>query len=520
MKRARCVVFVFTVCAAMEADAQSTAVVGSRNRVNPSSEDWLECSVAARLTDHNELVVTANLTTGTPGFACAISENGGADFGIEYFTLGRDSGAVVDPSTDRIWVSVLGPYACTPCTSIAYRDPEDDVLSSDFYAAVDPSQVFLDKPLMGISPGGRHFITYLQRPGEGCSHGAWSSYSDDPTDEQVWEPIKIEPDGGDGCEFEGWGQKPVVLDDGRVVVVFRGKDAGYNNDLPVVAYSDDDGLSWDPDDEEPVPVAESSDIEVIQPFQGNGAGDTPEFIDERLCAPDIAVDRTTEPNDVYVSFYARAERGDATSGDHNSDVYISKSVDTGGVLSYPGNDPAYLVQLTDDMLGLTSYDDGPDQVMPSIAIDPCGGVSVVFYDNRNDPDWSDDEHWLDVYYVRITDYGGDNDVQQVRLTPNSFQLSDVFLGNYHHMAYAGPQPTLYPAYIANHHNCYVNKVSILCSLDFAGYGGTEEEACAMFEKLSGDGVIDGDLNGDEAIDAEDAAIFYQTLETRKDRGGE
>ena len=532
--------------------AQGIAVVAARDRVNWANEDWQECTVAARLGNKDELMVVAqNLTVGT---RCAVSEDGGETFCYSCPLPFADPGVVVDPSTDRFWLSGVG--ACTsPCLNVAWRDPGASTLASCnweyplccqnvegdcedeeteeiewpcdlqpapvcVYPAVFRSAGFLDKPLMAIGSGGRHFTTYLHDPSSGAcntNRNAWAGYSDDPMDTQEWTDSRIEPDDPVGCEFEGWGAKPVVLDDGRVVVVFRGYDAGYNDGLPVVAYSDSDGESWLPNDDEPVPVAEGGNVVNVAPFNNSGSGDTPYYIDQRKCAPDIAVDRTTDRNDVYVAFYARAERNDDEEADKNSDIYISRSIDGGE--SFPGDNPNHLVQLTDEMLGLETDDDGPDQIMPSIAVDPCGGVNLVFYDNRDDDDRTDDDHWLDLYYVRITDYGGDNDIQQVRLTPNSFTLpSTHFLGHYHHMALAGPQPTLYPAWMAietlptgTRRSCFVNKISIVCSEELSGFSGSEEEACALWEELVSSGRIEGDLDGDDDMDADDEEIFFTAL---------
>ncbi|MCG3130714.1 MAG: hypothetical protein FLDDKLPJ_01485 [Phycisphaerae bacterium] len=121
----------------------------------------------------------------------------------------------------------------------------------------------------------------------------------------------------------------------------------------------------------------------------------------------------------------------------------------------------------------------------------------------------------DVYDVRITGHGDPNDIQQVRLTPNSFTLpTSGFLGDYHHMALTGAQPTLYPAYIAMHNdkpNGYVNKISILCLTELSVYAEGEEDARALYEKLCTNGTIDADLNGDDVIDAEDEAVFIEMI---------
>jgi hypothetical protein len=122
---------------------------------------------------------------------------------------------------------------------------------------------------------------------------------------------------------------------------------------------------------------------------------------------------------------------------------------------------------------------GPDQLTPAIVIDDCGGVNVMFYDNRNDPNLADTVHMFDVYYVRITGFGTANpNIYQARLTPQSFRLaSDPFLhlGDYQTLARAGAgaAKALYAGFIAtaqssppngpwDQHNCYVRRITNFC----------------------------------------------------------
>ncbi|MCQ3941536.1 MAG: hypothetical protein DPW19_10665, partial [cyanobacterium CYA1] len=119
-----------------------------------------------------------------------------------------------------------------------------------------------------------------------------------------------------------------------------------------------------------------------------GTGDTPYKVDRRNHAPSVAVDRDQSPNHVYVAFCARSAQGST-----NTDIYIHKSEDRGE--SFP-NQPQYLLQLTDTLLGVEVGDTGVDQFVPAIAVDTCGGINVMFYDNRHDPDRTDGVELVDV----------------------------------------------------------------------------------------------------------------------------
>jgi len=512
---------------ASQAHGQAKVIVGPQQQVNPNDQQWQECSVAGRLADKDEVVVCAQGSDAS-GMYYAVSFDGGANF--EAHTLwsdGKDSGLTVDPVSDRIWISFFG--GCShpeQCVSVAWKDPNDSEFDPFYKAAY-----ITDRPLMAIDPGlggsfpGRHYLLYS---GMGGHHPVWAARSDDPTDpnQPLWTPVRVAPDPNDpnipASHYHGWGKMPVVLSDGRIAVVNTDYSGVYNDKLPYVVYSDDGGLDWKPDQLPPVKVAEGSAIQAAT--RPPDVADTPGAIDRRHCAPAIAVDRTVTPNtDVYVAFYARAEPGPLDE-DRNTDIYISRSSDRGETFPNP---PDHLLQLTDDdLIGEPGGVSWPDQVMPALAIDGCGGVNVVFYDNRHDPNPADDKDWYDLYYVRITDFDtGEPSIYQARLTPESFLVSEApnFLGDYHHMAVAGPQQrTVYTAYIACpllqpggpgsspewRNNCYLHQIRIFCLSDLNLDGDSDADDISLFT-LAYEGQWElADLNEDGAIDEQDYALFW------------
>lgn len=503
----------------MEGFAQSFVVVGSQRRANPIGEYWQECSVAARVDNANEVVISAQ-EFGV-GVHYAISTLGGAGFTTGTLAGAGDSGVTVDPATNRIWLSCLGLGG----VAAYWKEPGALSFSAGYKAANA-----MDRPLMAISPGvnSRHYLLYSNgHP----TQSVWSAYSDTPIDGQLWSYVRVEPyDNYPTNDYEGWGKTPVVLDDGRLVVVNTDADPSlggrHNSNLPVVVYSDNSGLDWKPDVLPPVlaPSALDSQIVATQVDSNETIGDTPLLIDRRKCAPAIAVNRNVTPNDVYVAFYARATHDTDMNKDSNTDLYIARSDLDGNVLIFP-IDQYHLLRLSDVMLtGQPGGESAPDQVMPSLAIDGCGGVNVVFYDNRNS---IAPEEWWDLYYVRIVNFETGNPViqHQARLTPQPFKLeegSGDFLGDYHHFAVAGTnRKTLYTAYIAaaqdggggwSERNCYLHKMQVYC-LGGSGFGeGGGSEDVDQFLTAYEAGDLTADVSGEGWVDEEDYGIFWKAYE--------
>jgi hypothetical protein len=217
-----------------------------------------------------------------------------------------------------------------------------------------------------------------------------------------------------------------------------------------------------------------------------------------------------------VAFPARS-----APGSPNADIYIFRSDDGGQ--TFPMDTPGYFLHLTDAMLGLAATADGPDQVLPAIEIDGCGGVNLLFYDNRHDPDLTDADDYVDAWYARIVGFAsGSPSVAHARLTSQTFPTpigNPDFLGHYQQLAAAGPaRRRLYIPYIVNEYdsasgewrvNCYAHRVQInRCLSDMNLSGASEPEDITLFESayLAQDSTAD--LNEDGSVDGTDAALFY------------
>ncbi|MCC7292712.1 MAG: hypothetical protein IT449_11695 [Phycisphaerales bacterium] len=518
------------------ASGQSYAVIGPARQVNPPDHVWFECSAGVRLNTAQEVVVAAiDQTVGK--IAYGVTLNGGVSFtNGQFVTLGFDPWVCADPATGAIWVTALGSglQPCQGrCAGVAWKAPGATTFSPGctvFDTGSAPAG-FPDKPALGIGPNGQHYVTLAVGHYQGGpSHAMWSSRGN-PPGVCPWITDRIQPfDNHSGLEWEGWGSIPVVLSTGRIVVVTRDEKVPgqqyqwkYNNGLPHVAYADapNPDLDWKPDDLSPVLVAEGA---TIQPTHiqvndsANFRGATPDAIDRRQCAPAVAVD--PENDYIYVAFYARHVPG-SFQDNLNGDIYISRSQDQGDTFPF-----AEVVHITDELLtGQPGGVNGPDQMMPSIAVDECGGVNLVFYDNRNDADLTDDVHWIDLYYVRITGYGTPQQaIQQERLTPASFRLNDLpalYLGDYHNMVaappgMASPTPLVYPAYIAlaqdeqgnwTRQNCYLRKITIYCSGDLNLNGELDDEDARLFDAAFAEKRCEADLTGDGVVDEADEKQF-------------
>ncbi|MCL4741498.1 MAG: hypothetical protein KJZ54_04770 [Phycisphaerales bacterium] len=314
-----------------------------------------------------------------------------------------------------------------------------------------------------------------------------------------------------------------MLSDGlsdRIIVVLRDPDphlgGRYNRGLPVAVYSDD-GELWEPiNGLDPVRIGHEQ-IEAAT-TGASGAGDTPCNVDRRNHAPSVAVDRSLSPNDVYVAFCARSAQGST-----NTDVFIHRSRDRGA--SFDATD---LLQLTDARLGVDVGDDGVDQFVPAIAVDTCGGINLMFYDNRHDPDRTDGVELVDVYYARIMGFGtATPSVQQWRLTPQSIRVDDLpasaFLGDYHNLAASSDGKTIYAAYIGRDPSggeraCYLHRININCigfASDFTGDGEVDGSDLTAFMAAAASKDPSADLNLDWSVDDQDVTLFLKWFDAEK-----
>lgn len=526
--------------------------VGAPLLVSPAMSSWYECSVAVSQTDVNDVLAVASNGYAIVQFVSGVPTiyNGTLPCGTV------DPGVVAEPFFGGIFVTGMeaGFGSCPRGVTVGYKSPGATTLpASQFYTASPslPGEI-QDKPWLAIGPapgGGGPSRYYLLSLYEGqCGSGSdnhrqqvrltsnpmvqqpWAQNSVEPTpcwnsDDCQTPPCDTETCGE--CDWLGWGAAPVVLDSGRVVVAMMDwKESGtgwmYNSGLPYVVYSDDGGVNWQPDDGfNPVRVAFHPLGPVVQavnawPPSGATGGETPHNVDRRKTAPDIAYDGQ---NRIYVAFYAKAAE---PIGNLNADLCISAS--EADPISFPGNDSQLFLRITDEMLGLTPTNDGPDQFVPAIALDSCGGINLMYYDNRHaaDPNGND---LVDVYFARITGFGTPNlAIEEHRLTPASFSVAhdstfpSGFLGDYHKLAVSADGRTIYAAYIGRESDgaggwtarrCYLHKIRIYCplALDFTGDGAVTDADAAEYLAGYGAAAPEADLDLNWRVDQADFTTF-------------
>ncbi|MCC6662065.1 MAG: hypothetical protein IT437_14410 [Phycisphaerales bacterium] len=164
------------------------------------------------------------------------------------------------------------------------------------------------------------------------------------------------------------------------------------------------------------------------------AGDTWPALEDRVEFLPINLQPTYTPNvfpgDYRVPFQNSADL-DPTTGDFyivssarrepgspNLDLYVIRGHTVSGSPPIALDPP---VRLELDGGAITA--EGPDQLMPSLAMDGLGGINLVYYDTRNRlvPD-SYPSGFLDAYYTRITGFGTPQQavLAPQRLTPVTF----------------------------------------------------------------------------------------------------
>ncbi|MBK7403133.1 MAG: hypothetical protein IPJ41_00520 [Phycisphaerales bacterium] len=537
-------------------------VVSPPYRVSPAEEHWHECSVGVNqgstLADRRDVLVMAS--GGSYLRAVAVtwppSDPPPAPQSIQDCN-GGDVWVTPHPFDGSVWFTALqggsegggqdgggqdggsGWPQTENCGGLIYgwKDPLDSTV--DHIGRLS-SEALQDKPSLAIwsddgdPPATSWYLPRERKTGNcGSGHQFDIEISTDADDASpTWANHTVEPGGTySGCHDEGWGALAVVLDTGRIGMVSRDEDVAtggkYNDNLPYVVYSDD-GADWLPDLVDgavnPIAIGNASITATTMKGTANDPGDTPFRVDRRNHAPTIAVRRIAgDEDEVYVAFCARSA-ADST----NTDIYISRSSNAETAISFPGPGDAGFFHLTDAMLGLTGAQAQADQFVPAIAVDICGGINLMFYDNRNDPDGFDgdpgvQEDWVDVYFVRITGFGtGSEQVQQWRLTPHEVRVDTLgqsgspdFLGNYHNLTVAANGTTIYGAYIARSTSdpeagvvtCFLHRININnCAGPLSDFNGdgvvTESDAIGSAASWSLQ-EPEADNNLDASIDVAD-----------------
>lgn len=511
--------------------------IGPPVRVNPEGVPWHECAIAASQINDNEAAVIATTPSNTI-YGVAISINGFSSFVLrsqpavpEGGSSLKDPFAASVPGSGRIWIGGLNGNA-GPLNGIVYSNREAGSDALDTVHLVTGATGLRDKPFMAVGPHPQnastmHYVTFNDI---GCSsidqlsvRVAESAISGGP-----WAFFRIKPDNpanNDPCDYGGWGSLPVVTDDGIVVVTaldrFPSTVGKYNDRKPYVVYSDSAGEHWWPDFSDPNTPGAAMSVEACPIWSDGPIGDFSPKVDRRKCAPTIAIDRSKTPNWVYVAYYARSEAGHPLTEDRNADLYVFQSRDGGQTFVEPVN----ALHLTDAMLGVSPgglINQGPDQIVPAMAIDCTGAVNLIYYDNRNDPTPGYDSEYFDIYHTRIANFNTPQmQVTTTRLTPTAFP-AEMFMGDYQTLAPAGPTgKKLYAAYIAREpvgngwsvRNCYVRKITInLCAADLNANGVAEGADAQAFSDAASTSSPSADLNEDGQIDAEDLDTFVWSYE--------
>ena len=160
---------------------------------------------------------------------------------------------------------------------------------------------------------------------------------------------------------------------------------------------------------------------------------------------------------------------------------------------------------------------GPDSGVPVRAVDCAGALHVMFYDNRKDtavPAYQNSK--ADVYWMRLQ--WGMNSwtmLNQAKLTAKTFPLHPVTeCGDFFSFAVGGEtKRRLYPVYVArketspgvwSDNRVFTHKITVNnCPSGMNGLTYTEDSVPELLDAIAADMYPEGDLNGDDAVDAGD-----------------
>ncbi|QOJ01419.1 MAG: hypothetical protein HRU70_13350 [Phycisphaeraceae bacterium] len=515
------------------------------------TDGWYEPAAAASQINENELLIMAY------GGTYAITNDAGASFTGGWHFHVNDPFAACARGSGRIFA---GGHSANPSLIFyTYRDPGGSTLAGQ--PTFSQFQV-QDRPSLAIGPAPgdpstlRYYFTYNQpllQPGGPahltCRAGATGPIHASATDTPLvatpnpWSTVQLKPEPSIGfpCDYEGWGAAAVVCNNGTIVVatadaISHADGTGlYNNRRPYILFSLDGGQTWNPQSYPPIRLAGDPPINVARRYYGASTdpGDTPYGIDKRTNSPSIAVDRSVEPNIVYVAFYGRAAGVEGLdTDDRNADIYIFRGTNNG---TSWGNLPGqHFIQITDAALGIPEEqitEVGPDQAAPALAVDCSGALCLTFYDNRHDtaaPAYQNKK--VDVYFLRLAwpSAGPWSVLTQARLTQHTFPIpgstgnAGAALSDFYHLPVAGEsQRRLYPVYIAREpdgsggwtqRRLFTHRVTVnLCP---SGPMGMLFEPEHHADELVGY-IVDtdprGDLNADDWTDLDDLELLEYWL---------
>ncbi|QOJ00341.1 MAG: hypothetical protein HRU70_07495 [Phycisphaeraceae bacterium] len=514
-----------------------------------SADGWFEPAAAASQINENELLIMAY------GGTYAITNDAGASFtGGRHFNT-TDPFAACARGSGRIFAG--GHNA--PNILYTYRDPGGTTLAGQ--PLFGPFHVN-DRPSLAIGPAPgdpstlRYYFTYnsalfvqpVPPATPTCRAGGIGAIHTAATDTPLvaspnpWSTVQLKPDPPTAypCDYEGWGAAAVVCNNGTIVVatadaISLADGTGlYNNRRPFILYSLDGGQSWNPSAFPPIVLEGTPPINITRRGgTSSDPGDTPFGIDKRTNSPSIAIDRSVEPNIVYVAFYGRAAGVEGLdTDDRNADIYIFRGTDNGTVWGNTAGE--HFIQVTDTALGIPAgqiTQVGPDQVAPALAVDCSGALCLTFYDNRHDtaaPAYQN--NGVDVYFLRLAwpSAGPWSVLNQARLTqhtfpiPGSTGIPGAALSDFYHLPVAGEsQRRLYPVYIAREpdgqggwtqRRLFTHRVTInLCPSGPAGMVFDPEHHADELVGYILDDDRRGDLNADDWTDLGDLELLEYWL---------
>ncbi|MFN0133830.1 MAG: hypothetical protein ACKVW3_15035 [Phycisphaerales bacterium] len=450
---------------------------------------------------------------------------------------GVDAVIAVSKLTGKFWL--LGQLTGSPTSFsangfvIADKSSASLTLNASLYAVCDPLYTNWDKPWLAV---GRRFGAAPTDPETmflvngiattGCSgafvmHVTESDWSTSPpsTPGAQWaglgypNPRTVQVrDVLSGCERRGSGAVPMILGNGRLVVVYRPPDPTDTLRSPAEFFYLDGPQGFPLSSTVLFTERKQVEFALIPPS-------TPEGVlplDSSLLAgispvpnlPGACADpRTGRDGDAYVSFAGRF----ASTGTENTDLVVAWLQRNDGQPAQPLEyNFLRTLHLKDSNLGMFN---GMHQFMPWVAVDGLGGVNQLFY--VRDP--NDTLTRLKVCYARLPSFDAAMPSSQLVFVQELTPWFDPNIGvNFHvgdyHMIVA-EKCYVYVAYKSTHeghHQIYVRRINI-CTGDvdddsLIGAGDVPAFASAYLTQNPA-----ADLTQDGTVNAWDVATFTEAI---------